>query len=51
MRVADTMTSIEGNRDTLLVAAAILVLPRNARELLQQTRDLFALLAHRAPAG
>jgi hypothetical protein len=50
MRLAGTMTRVEGHQDTLLVAAAEPVLPKNARALIQEATDLFALFIERAPA-
>jgi hypothetical protein len=48
MRFAGTMTRLEGDQDTLLVAAPEPVLPKNARALIQQATEVFALLAQRS---
>jgi hypothetical protein len=48
MRFAGTQVTIEGRGDTLLFTPGRYVLPRAAREVIQQATDLLALLARRA---
>lgn len=45
MRFAGTLVSVEGRGDTLLFTPGHTVLPRVAREVIQQARDLLGLLA------
>jgi hypothetical protein len=48
MRFAGTQVTIEGRGDTLLFTPGRYVLPTVAREVIQQAKDLLALLARRA---
>jgi hypothetical protein len=47
LRFAGTLVKIEGNRDTLLFTTGEPVLPKAAREVIQQTTDLFTLFSQR----
>ena len=47
LRFAGTLVEIEGNRDTLLFTTGIPVLPKDARGVIQQATELFALLSQR----
>ena len=47
LRFARTLVRIEGNRDTLLFTTGEPVLPKAAREVIQQGTDLFTLFSQR----